>query len=432
MRALNRLSPAEVKHAKPKPGSKGTTLLADGGGLYLSLIGDARSWVFRWIVNGQERKMGLGSVEAVGIAEARRKAAECRRLRSQGLDPIDHRETQKAAAALEAAKALTFDQASAQYIAAHRAGWKNEKHAAQWPSTLKTWCSPVFGHLPVQAVDVQLVLKALAQPVEDDEGEELPFWLARAETARRTRGRIEAVLGWAKAQGLRSGDNPAAWETLQHLLPDKSDVAAVRHHPAMDYRDVPAFMADLRKRNSVSARALEFTILSCLRTSEVILTPRDGEMDMAELVWVIPPARMKGRRKRKREHRVPLTPRLVEIIEEMQALGSEGYLFPGDQLDEPLSNMAMLELLRGFNLTDKDGQALTVHGFRSSFKDWAIERTSFPDFVSEVAQAHVSADKVRKAYARSDLVDLRRKLAEAWEAWCGGRDNVRELRPAAA
>jgi integrase len=414
MRALNRLSPAAVKHAGPG-------MHADGGGLWLQAIGDARSWIFRWVRGGAERKIGLGSLAVIGLAAARQRAAECRRLLAEGTDPLQHREAQKAAAALGAAKALTFDQAAKQYIAAHRASWKNPVHAEQWPSTLKKWCSPVFGHLPVQAVDTQLVLKALQQDVDGK-----PFWEARTETARKVRGRVEAVLSWAKAQRLRSGDNPAARESLKHLLPDRADVAVIEHHAAMPYRDVPAYVADLRARKSVSALALEFTILSCLRTSEVILTPWSEIEAAADGVWTIPPPRMKGRRKRPRAHRVPLTRRMLEIVEEMKAYREGDYLFPGGELGEPLSKMAMLELLQG---THPD---LTVHGFRSSFKDWAVEQTSFPDFVSEVALAHVSSDKVRKAYKRSDLIELRRKLTGAWEAWCSGEAKISDLAKARA
>jgi integrase len=266
----------------------------------------------------------------------------------------------------------------------------------------------------VALVDTDLVLRVLQQQVEVGDKRKLPLWNAIPETARRLRGRIEAVLSSARARGLRTGENPANWRGhLASLLPPRSRVRPVVHYPALDYRNLPELMAKLRANNSISARALEFTILCAARTGEVLGAKFD-EIDLEERVWVVPAERMKAGQ----EHRVPLSARAVSILRELGAIRLGNHIFPGGKRGKPLSQGALLMLLRDLHPT------ITVHGFRSTFKDWASETTSFPDHLSELALAHVSADKVRAAYARSDLFQKRRELMEAWVDYCESAPRV--------
>jgi len=374
----------------------------DGGGLYLQAVTGAsgairKSWLFRFVEKGRERQMGLGSLETVSLAQAREKAGECRRQRQEGVDPIDARNSQRAAAAAENSKLMTFDQCAAGYIAAHRAGWRNTKHALQWKNTLATYVSPVFGKLAVRAIDVGLVIKALE-----------PIWSAKPETASRVRGRIEAVLDWAAARGFRDADNPARWKgRLDKLLPRRSKVRAVEHHAALPYDKVGSFMVELREREGVAARALEFAILTATRTSEV-LGAQWSEIDFGAKVWTVPAGRMKGGR----EHRIPLASPAMAVLKRMAKAREGDHVFPGDRR-AMLSNMALLMLLRRMGHGD-----LTAHGFRSTFRDWAAERTHFPNEVVEMALAHAISDKTEAAYRRGDLFEKRRKLMEAWAAYC--------------
>jgi integrase len=405
-RSIHRLSPAKVKNAKPgkrADGSSRVQLYADGGGLYLQVTpgsnGDiSKSWIFRFATTDRkERYMGLGSLDAVSLAEARERGAECRKLREQGKDPIEARNAQRASAAADRAKAMTFDQCAERYVAAHRAGWRNPKHASQWENTLAAYASPVFGHLPAQAVDVGLVIKALE-----------PIWALKPETASRLRGRIEAVLDWAAARGFREADNPARWKgRLDKLLPRRSKIRAVQHHAALPYTETGAFMRDLRERDAIAARALEFAVLTAGRTGEV-LGAQWSEIDLQAKVWTIPAARMKSGR----EHRVPLSDAAVALLEQMQKVRQNDHVFPGDRR-AALSNMALLMLLRRMGRAD-----LTAHGFRSTFRDWAAERTNFPNEVVEMALAHVVSDKVEAAYRRGDLFEKRRKMMDAWASYC--------------
>ena len=394
-RTIHRLPPAAVKHAKPG-------MHCDGGGLYLQAVTGAsgairKSWLFRFVEKGRERQMGLGSLETVSLAQAREKAGECRRQRQEGVDPIDARNSQRAAAAAENSKLMTFDQCAAGYIAAHRAGWRNTKHALQWKNTLATYVSPVFGKLAVRAIDVGLVIKALE-----------PIWSAKPETASRVRGRIEAVLDWAAARGFRDADNPARWKgRLDKLLPRRSKVRAVEHHAALPYDKVGSFMVELREREGVAARALEFAILTATRTSEV-LGAQWSEIDFGAKVWTVPAGRMKGGR----EHRIPLASPAMAVLKRMAKAREGDHVFPGDRR-AMLSNMALLMLLRRMGHGD-----LTAHGFRSTFRDWAAERTHFPNEVVEMALAHAISDKTEAAYRRGDLFEKRRKLMEAWAAYC--------------
>ena len=405
-RGIHRLSPAKVKNSRPGKRADGRArvhLYADGGGLYLQVTPGqnghiSKSWIFRFATaKRKERYMGLGSLDAVSLAEAREKASECRKLRDQGKDPIETRVAQRASVAAEHAKAMTFDQCAERYISAHRAGWRNCKHAAQWQNTLRTYVSLTFGRLPVRAVDVGLVIKVLE-----------PIWAIKPETASRVRGRIEAVLDWAAARGFRDSDNPARWKgRLDKLLPRRSKVRAVQHHAALPYTEVGAFIRALRERSATAARALEFAILTAARTGEV-LGARWNEIDLRAKLWTIPASRMKSRRK----HRVPLPDAALVVLQQMRSLRQNDHVFPGDRRDA-MSDMALLMLLRRMNRSD-----LTAHGFRSTFRDWAAERTTFPSEVVEMALAHVVSDKVEAAYRRGDLFEKRRKLMDAWASYC--------------
>jgi integrase len=392
-RASNKLFAVEVKSITQKG------MHHDGGGLYLQVsAGGAKSWIFRFMLDGRAREMGLGPVHTVPLADARKRAAECRRTRLDGIDPIDARRAERDQKKLEAAKSMTFDACAAAYIDAHKASWKNAKHRDQWPNTLNTYASPVFGSLPVQAVDVGLVMKALE-----------PIWQTKSETASRLRGRIEAVLDWAAVRGYRKGDNPARWRGhLDKLLPPRDKVRRVEHHPALPYDELFDFIVVLRGQEGIAARALEFLILTATRTGEVI-GARWDEIDLREKIWIVPAARMKAGR----EHRVPLSAATVAILEEMKKIREGEFVFPGGKKGRPLSNMAMLAVLKRIGRSD-----LTAHGFRSSFRDWAAERTHFPGEVAEMALAHTVGDKVEAAYRRGDLFQKRRQLMEAWARFC--------------
>jgi integrase len=374
-------------------------MYADGGGLYLQVAPTgARTWIYRFQLRGRRRDMGLGSAKVYSLAEARQKAADARRLVAEGVDPIEQKASRAAAAAAEKAKVMTFRQCAEAYVAAHRSGWRNEKHKAQWVSTLATYVYPALGAVPVDAVDVGLVMKAVE-----------PIWSTKPETASRVRGRIEAVLDWAAARGYRVGENPARWRGhLDKLLPRKTKVRQVEHHAALPFREIPAFMTELRQQQGVAARALELAILTAARTGEVI-SARWEEFDLAERIWTVPAKRMKAGR----EHRVPLPGPALAVLEQMAAIRQGEFVFAGERSGRPISNMAMLMLLRRMSRDD-----LTAHGFRSTFRDWAAERTAFPAEVAEMALAHAVGDKVEAAYRRGDLFEKRRQLAEVWGRFC--------------
>jgi integrase len=415
-RLRDRIIPINVERLK-RPG-----MHADGRGLYLRIgPNGAKSWIFRYRADGKRRDAGLGGYPAVSLAEAREKAEALRRQRAAGRDPLELREAEKQTAKLETARRMTFKQCAEAYIETHKATWKNAKHAYQWPQSLGAFVYPVFGDLPVQAVDAALVIQALK-----------PIWRMKTETAARTRGRIERVLDWAKASGFRTGENPARWRGhLDQLLPQPSKIATVEHHAALPYAEMGEFMRLLRQQEGTAARALEFTILCATRTSETLLAIWT-EIDFAAEVWTIPPERMKGRMKGGREHRVPLPPAALDLLKalhaaaeaprksEAKAAASPGqFIFPGARRGKPLSNMAMLQLLRRLGRGD-----LTSHGFRSTFKDWGREQTNFPREVIEAALAHALESKVEAAYARGDLLQKRRKLMEAWAGYCEREDDA--------
>ena len=391
---INRLTALQVTRLK-KPGYH-----ADGAGLYLSIKpSGAKSWIFRYRRDGREREMGLGSANTFTLAEARERALEQRKLLTDGLDPLDSKSAAKLARSMAEANVITFDAAAADYIESHQRGWKNEKHVDQWRNTLATYASPVFGKMPVADVTTELVMRVLK-----------PIWADKTETASRLRGRIEKILDWSKVQGYRQGDNPAAWRGhLENLLSAPKKTKAVEHHPALPWREVGAFMQALRAMPGIAATALEFIILANCRTSEAIEATW-SELDLDGKLWTIPAGRMKA----KKEHVIPLSePALAALGRAKAEAGEGGFVFPGVKRTKPLSNMACLALLKRMGRAD-----LTVHGFRSTFRDWAGESTTHPREVIEHAMAHQLADKAEAAYARGTLLERRRVLMADWAAYC--------------
>jgi integrase len=395
-RAIHKLSAVGVSK-ESKPGYH-----SDGGGLYLQVsAGGSKSWIFRFKMSGRSREMGLGSVNTLTLADARDSATECRRAVRDGVDPIDARDAAKqqakAAAALAKAATVTFDHCAAAYIYAKRSEWTNAKHASQWETTLATYASPVIGALAVKDVDTGLVMRILE-----------PMWKEKPETASRLRGRIELVLGWATTRGYRSGENPARWRGhLENLLAKRSKVRAVEHHAALPYAEIGTFVSELRAQNEIAARALEFVILTAARSGEVLRALR-SEIDLDGKVWVVPAERMKM----KKEHRVPLSPAAIELIKALPKLEGNDYLFPGGP-KRPLYEAAMLRLLDRMKRGD-----VTVHGFRSTFRDWAAEETNFPKEIAEMALAHTVGNAVENAYRRGDLFLKRARFMDAWSKFC--------------
>ena len=392
-RVTHRLTAIKVANLKAKG------LYPDGAGLYLRItISGTKSWLFRFSRYGTTRDMGLGPIAAVSLARARELAAEARRERLDGADPIETRKTKRASQSLAEARGTTFRSCAEQLMASQKAGWRNTKHRRQWQSTLSTYVYPVIGDLPVGAIDTTLVMNVLA-----------PFWTVKPQTASRVRGRIEAVLDWAKVRGLREGQNPAQWRGhLNHLLPTRAKVRRIRHHPALPYAELPTFMAEIRCESSIIARALEFVILTAARTGEG-RGARWDEIDLKQCIWIVPGERMKSGR----EHRVPLSPRAVEVLAAMAEVRQSEFVFGGMKQGRPLWEKSLLNLVRVMR------PGVTVHGLRSTFRDWAAETTSFPNHVIEMALAHSVSDAVEAAYRRGDLLEKRRKLMEAWATYCG-------------
>jgi integrase len=378
----SKLTTRKVETAKPGK-------YTDGGNLYLivSKTG-ARKWVLRFTWRGRAKEMGLGSATSVPLADAREKAANARRKIAQGLNPIDERKRDGGIP--------TFGELADDVREALSAGFRNEKHKAQWKSTLETYAAPLRAK-PVDTIATDDVLAVLK-----------PIWTTKAETASRVRGRIEKVLDAAKAKGFRDGENPARWRGhLDHLLPRPSKLAR-GHHAAMPYEEVAAFIAKLRKREATSALALELCILTATRSGE-ILGMRWPEIDFDKKIWTVPAKRMKAGR----EHRVPLSTRAVAVLRQLEKLKTADFVFAGQARNKPLSNMAMEMVLRRMKIEEA-----TVHGFRSSFRDWAGNVSNFPREITETALAHVIGDKAEQAYRRSDALEKRRKLMEAWAAYC--------------
>lgn len=390
----NVLTPLAVKNAKPGRH-------ADGGGLHLLVKeSGARSWVYRFMLSGKSRDIGLGAAgpDGISLADAR-DARDALRLKVKaGIDPLEERqrEATEALAAAQAAKitGMTFKAVAETYIGANEGSWRNDKHRQQWKNTLATYVYPVIGELPVAEVGTAHVLQILE-----------PIWKAKAETASRVRGRMETILDAAKACGYREGENPARWRGhIAQILPARSRLTR-GHHKAMPYEAIPAFIGALHKREAVAALALEFTILTTARTGEVIGAKWD-EVDLDKAIWTIPASRMKAGK----EHRVPLSARAVEILKSMQGLRKE-WLFPATKGGR-MSGMAMTMLLRRMKVD------VTVHGFRSGFRDWSAECTGYAHEVAEMALAHTIENKVERAYRRGDLFDKRRRLMDDWATYC--------------
>lgn len=393
-----------AKVAKAAPGS-----YSDGGGLMLLVRKTgAAFWVLRFQRGGKRRDLGLGAARGLGavtLATARQKAAEAIQSLRDGVDPIEQRRAANAAPKVidAPARAAAFREVADRYVNAHEAAWRNAKHRAQWTATLKTYAFPIIGDLPVTDVETGHVMEILD-----------PIWRVKAETASRVRGRIEAVLDYAKARGWRSAENPARWRGhLENLLPARSKVQRVEHHAAMPWKEIPAFMVEAKTWQGTAALALRFVILTAARSGEV-LGATWREIDMKSAVWTVPDVRMKAGR----EHRVPLSPAALDILRAVAPLrpkddDGSAPVFPGMDPKKPLSGMALLMTLR----RQKHGD-LTAHGFRSSFRDWCGEATNYPREVAEAALAHTVKDKAEAAYARSDLLEKRRKLMEAWATFC--------------
>lgn len=385
--AIHLLTPRKVQTAKPGK-------YEDGGGLRLvvSKTG-ARKWVVRYTIKKRRREMGLGSFPDVSLSEAREKATECRRMASEGIDPIEEKR-------VEEEVIPTFTSCAARYIRSHRAGWSNRKHTKQWISTLKTYVIPKIGNKKVDEIVTQDILAILN-----------PIWNTKTETAKRVQGRIENVLDYATAFQYRDTLNPARWRGhLDKLLPRPSRVTTVKHHPAMPYDEVKGFMAELSQKNSISSYALRMLILTATRTNEVV-NAKWSEINLKEGAWIIPANRMKA----KREHRVPLSSEVMAILDKVPKEPGNPYIFIGLRQGQPICSMAMIVLMRKMEYGHSGTRGHYVpHGFRSSFRDWSGEVSSFPRDVAEMALAHTIGNKVEAAYRRGDLFEKRRKMMQAW------------------
>ena len=390
MRTIGKLSARKV--ATVSVGTYG-----DGGGLYLRVRKNgSRAWVFRWQRNGRVREMGLGPTHTVTLSKARQWAGECRLLVIEGGDPVEQRRLDRAADP----SVPSFRDCAERFLDANESAWTNPKHRAQWAATLEKYAYPLIGSTAVDQVDTERVLSILQ-----------PIWATKPETASRVRGRMERILNWARVQGYSTEENPARWRGhLQALLPTPQAVKRPKHHAALDWRKIPQFMKELRERGGVGARALEFTILTAARSGEV-RGMQWSELD--EAVWIVPPHRIKGRR----EHRVPLTSRALEVLEEAEPYRTNELVFPGERPGRPLSDMTLAAVLKRMAYN-----GLTVHGFRSTFRDWAGETTAHPREVCEQALAHHLKDRAEAAYRRGDLMMKRRALMADWDSYCRSRD----------
>ena len=393
VRALHRLSNLKVERAK-QPG-----MYADGGGLYLRVAeGGSKQWIYRYTTNGHNRDMGLGPVRLLTLAEARERARAAGKLRLDGIDPIAYKHAERGAAIVAAAGAKTFKECAEGFIRDNEKKWTHPKHRRDWKRTLVRFVFPALGNLPVASIDTPLVLKVIK-----------PLWERVPETASRVRGRIEAVLGWATVHHYRTGDNPARWrQHLQHALPSRSEIAKVEHHAAMPYTQVASFMDALRNDTSIAARCLEFITLTAARLGEATGATWD-EIDLGARTWTIPAKRMKG----DKEHKVPLSDAAMAVLKTMREIRQSAYVFPGFKPGQPIGADALRELIKKLASDD-----VTVHGLRSTFRDWAADCTSFLNEVAEMALSHAIPSAVEAAYRRGDLFEKRRRLMEAWAEFC--------------
>jgi integrase len=394
-RTVHRLSDRAIKAAKPAEGER--LMLADGGNLLCQVTrgkNDSinRSWIFRYQLGDKRHDLGLGSLNDLNLAEARAKARSLRQQLLDGIDPWTTRQQQRTdrlAKLAERARAMTFRQCAIACIEAHADSWRNAEHRRQWVTSLEQYTYPIIGDLPVDEIATPHLVKVLE-----------PIWKTIPETASRVRGRIEKVLGWATVRGFRSGDNPARWRGhLAELFPAVGKIAAPKHHAALPFTDVPALMVELAAIDHVAARALEFTILTAARAGEVLGATGD-EIDLVAKTWTIPASRMKAGK----QHKVPLSDRALALLAKLPR-SDKRPIFPAGRV-------GMLFLLRELR------PGVTVHGFRSSFRDWASERTNFPEVVAEQALAHAIGSKVQRAYHRTDLYEKRKRLMSDWATWC--------------
>lgn len=396
MSKAHKLTPLGVKNLKPGLKNK---WFPDGSNLYLFVKATGgKSWAFRYMLHGVDRWLGLGSYPEVSLAEARELAASNRKAIRAGIDIAGEKQTRAATAKAERANGVTFDWCAEKYIAAHQSKWKNPKSEQQWRNTIATYASPIIGTLDVARVDTRHVLQILE-----------PIWYEKAETASRLRGRIESVLDWAAVSKHRTGDNPARLKGhIELLLPARSKAATVRHHAALPFGEIAPFMTDLKAREGIAARACEFAILTAARSGEV-RGATWSEIDEEAGLWVIPAERMKMIR----EHRVPLSKEALATIHEMKIISSGALIFPGAKEDKALSDMSLTAVFRRMGRTD-----LTMHGFRSTFRDWAAEVSNHPSEMAELALAHAVSNKVEAAYRRGDMMEKRRGLMQDWAAYC--------------
>jgi integrase len=382
-------------------------LYHDGRGLYLQVTSTgAKTWVLRYMLHGKAREMGLGSYQDVGLADAREEAKEARKLRKQGIDPVDHRKAERKAKGLEKAKTKTFAECLDGWIEANTDGWGSQRYPHQQRTQVETHAIPKLGTVPVADINTELVLEVLK-----------PIWATKTVTAQRLRRNIEGILDWAKAKGFRSGDNPARWDgNLKNLVAKPDKVHKVEHHAALPYDKISEFIAKLRTQEGRDADALEFIILTAGRVGEIEGAVWD-EIEIGERVWTIPAERMKG----DEEHRVPLSDAAMAVIDRVEKRNGcrTGLLFP------KLSDKSLARLRHSIGYGES-----TTHGFRSTFRDWAAEKTNFADNLAEKALAHKVGDETRRAYQRGDLLEKRRKLMDAWARYCGqGVDDTKILRP---
>jgi len=387
-KAAKPLTALSIRRAKPG-------YVADGNGLYLQVTDSgARSWIYRYSLHGRRREMGLGAFPTISIATARNLAAGARSLVLAGDDPIEARGAERARKRLEGARSITFTQAAEQFLQSHEGTWKNSKHRQQWRNTLATYADPVIGSLPVADVHTEEVIRLLD-----------PIWKAKADTASRVRARVERVLDWAKVRGYRSGENPARWRGhLDKLFPARRKVRKVKHHAAVPIDDMSSVYARLSQSAGMAVMALRFAILTGARAGEVT-GANWAELDLDTAMWSIPASRMKAQR----EHRVPLSREAVGILREVKKVRANELVFPGYRAGTKMSVSSLLTALKAAG-----GGAATVHGFRSTLRDWAAERTTIPREVAEMALAHTIGDKVEAAYRRGELMAKRSAMMQQW------------------
>jgi integrase len=406
-KGTERLTALQVQRLK-EPG-----YYTDGAGLVLQVAaGGSKSWLFRFRFGGKLREMGLGGVLTYSLAEARGMARDCRKLLDADIDPIEDRKANRTVTTVR----KTFAECAATYITMKTPEWSDPKNPVQWKNSLENYAFPTIGKMPVARITLEDVMAILTQPIKDKAGKVIPgetLWTHRTETAGRVRLRLENILDWATASKLRKGENPARWKGhLDKLLPAPGKVKTVEHFSALPFSQMFGFMQAVRAETGNAARALELTILTAARTTMTLGAHWD-EFDFDSAVWTVPAARMKGVKGRKVEHRCPLSPQAVALLKTLPRTKGSKYVFPGGKPGKPLSDMSMLQLLKRMGRSD-----LTVHGFRSSFKDWASEQTAFPGEVSEMALSHKIESKVEGAYRRGDLLEKRVLLMQEWANYC--------------